>query len=74
MDNIMEQAQWFIITAIGGKEDSIAEAIKDKVHNYGYDSYVGAVRIFKIKEAKEDIFPKESNQIPANPKKTKTTE
>lgn len=72
-NNQIEQSQWFIVTAIGGKEDSIAEAIKEKIHNYGYDSYVGQIRVFKTKEETIETFAKESDQIPQNPKKTKTT-
>ncbi|MDR0675052.1 MAG: transcription termination/antitermination protein NusG [Mycoplasmataceae bacterium] len=73
MENQIEQSQWFIVTAIGGKEDSIAEAIQEKIHNYGYDSYVGQIRIFKTKEETVETFAKDSEQIPQNPKKTKTT-
>ncbi|MDR0739894.1 MAG: transcription termination/antitermination protein NusG [Mycoplasmataceae bacterium] len=73
MENQIEQSQWFIITAIGGKEDSIAETIIEKIHNYGYESYVGQIRVFKTKEERVDTFEKESDQIPQNPRKTKTT-
>jgi transcriptional antiterminator NusG len=72
MENQLLQSQWFIITAIGGKEDSIADAIKEKVNNYGYESYVGQIRIFKKKDESIEIFAKDSDQIPQNLRKTKT--
>ncbi|MDR2369796.1 MAG: transcription termination/antitermination protein NusG [Mycoplasmataceae bacterium] len=73
MENQIEQSQWFIVTAIGGKEDSIAAAIQEKIHNYGYDAFVGQVRVFKTKEEIVETFAKDSDQIPQNPKNTKTT-
>jgi hypothetical protein len=45
----------------------------EKVHNYGYDSYVGQIRVFKTRDEKVETFDKESEQIPQNPRKTKTT-
>ncbi|MDR2823266.1 MAG: transcription termination/antitermination protein NusG [Mycoplasmataceae bacterium] len=65
--------QWFIVTAIGGKEDSIADALKEKIHNFGYDSYVRTIRIFKDKLSKEDIFSKNDASLPKSLKNTKNT-
>ncbi|MDR0985406.1 MAG: transcription termination/antitermination protein NusG [Mycoplasmataceae bacterium] len=73
MENNIENAQWYVITAIGGKEDSIASSIKEKIHNYGYDNFIGSIRVFKTTKTTEDIFNKDSLEIPKNLKNTKTT-
>lgn len=36
---IINRTQWYVITAIGGKEESIAEAIREKMNNYGYANF-----------------------------------
>ncbi|MDR0856996.1 MAG: transcription termination/antitermination protein NusG [Mycoplasmataceae bacterium] len=67
---LSSQAQWFILTAIGGKEESIIEALKEKVHNFGYDKYVGEIRIFKTKQLVEKTFKKDDEDFPKNLKDT----
>ncbi len=37
--SIINRTQWYVITAIGGKEESIAEAIREKMNNYGYANF-----------------------------------
>lgn len=38
MSNI-NRTQWYVITAIGGKEESIAQALREKMNNYGYANF-----------------------------------
>lgn len=64
--------QWFIITAIGGKEDSIVEALKEKITNFGYNDYVKEFKIFKKNIVTEEILKKDDERLPKNLKNTKT--
>lgn len=66
--------KWFIITVIGGKEESIAEALKEKMINYGYwDQQVKEIRVFMIKKVDEQVFVKTDPALPSSLKNTKTT-
>lgn len=66
-------AQWFIITAIGGKEDSIKDSLIEKIRNFGYEDHVKEIKIFKQEKIKEDIFAKNDPALPKSMKNTKTT-
>lgn len=72
-NNALDDAQWFIITAIGGKEDSIVKTLKEKIHNFDYEQYIKAIRIFKDKTVTEDVFKKDDPLLPKSLKNTKTT-
>lgn len=66
--------KWFIITVIGGKEESIRDALKEKMVNYGYwDQQVKEIRVFMIKKHTEQIFTKTDPAFPTTLKNTKTT-
>jgi len=84
---------WYVITAVGGQEESIAQSIREKMNNYGYSNFtnptsnepseklkdgsdpsVVEVRVFmKWDEPKEDIFAKNSPELPKQFRSTKTT-
>ncbi len=66
-------AQWFIITAIGGKEESIKEALMEKIRNFGYEDQVKEIKIFKENKIKEEVFSKNDPALPKTMKNTKTT-
>lgn len=66
--------QWYVLTAIGGQEESIRNALEEKMKNFGYSSKVKEFKVFTRKEVKEDIFNKNDPEMPATLKKTKTTE
>lgn len=70
MDNSV--AQWFIITAIGGKEDSIKDTLVEKIRNFGYSDHVKEIKIFKQERVKEEIFSKDDPTLPKSMKDTKT--
>lgn len=66
--------KWFIITVIGGKEESICDALKEKMVNYGYwDQQVKEIRVFMIKKVDEQIFSKTDPSLPSSLKNTKST-
>lgn len=65
--------QWFIITAIGGQEDSIANALKEKLINFGYQDYVKDVKVLKETIVAKDDFTKNDPSLPQHFKNTKTT-
>lgn len=65
--------QWFIITVIGGKEDSIIENLKEKISNFGYNDLVKEIRVFKTNLVKEETFKKDDPSLPKNLRNTKTT-
>lgn len=87
--SIINRTQWYVITAIGGKEESIAEAIREKMNNYGYANFVkpslnetsalmpnGAEP--KVKEVRVFIKPQVKEQIfnkndPTMPKSLKNS-
>ena len=47
---MLKNSQWFIITVIGGKEDSIIQSLKEKINNFGYNEYVTEMKVFKTKK------------------------
>ncbi len=65
--------QWFIITAIAGKEDSIKDTLIEKIRNFGYEDHVKEIKIFKRSIVKEEIFSKNDPLLPKSMKNTKTT-
>ena len=70
---MIQNIQWFIVTVIGGKEDSIIQSLKEKINNFGYNEYVTEMKVFKIKKTSETIFTKTDPKLPKNLKNTKTT-
>ena len=65
--------QWFIITVIGGKEDSIVESLREKINNFGYSNYVTEIKVFKTTKVTEEVFTKTDPKLPKTLKNTKTT-
>lgn len=65
--------QWFIITVIGGKEDSIIENLKEKINNFGYNDLVKDICVFKTNLVKEQTFKKDDPALPKNLRNTKTS-
>ena len=65
--------QWFIITVIGGKEDSIVQSLREKINNFGYKSYVTEIKVFKTTKVTEEVFTKTDPKLPKTLKNTKTT-
>ena len=65
--------QWYIITVIGGKEDSICDALKEKITRFGYEDRVNDIKVFKGTQVKVQEFSKDSTELPKNLKNTKTT-
>ena len=72
MSNNQNLYQWFIITAIGGKEDSIVESLKEKINNFGYNEFVKEFKIFKTNVVTEEILKKDDEKLPKTLKNTKT--
>ena len=70
---MLKMPQWFIITVIGGKEDSIAESLREKINNFGYNDYVTEIKIFKTARVTEEVFTKTDPKLPKTLKNTKTT-
>ncbi len=69
---MLKNSQWFIITVIGGKEDSIIQSLKEKINNFGYNEYVTEMKVFKTKKVVEDVFTKTDPKLPKNLRNTKT--
>ena len=69
---MLQTAQWFIITVIGGKEDSIVESLKEKINNFGYNNYVTEIKVFKTAKVTEEVFTKTDPNLPKSLKNTKT--
>ena len=65
--------QWYIITVIGGKEDSIIAALKEKIAKFGYEDRVNDIKVFKGTQVKTKDFTKDSTELPKTLKNTKTT-
>lgn len=64
--------QWFIITVVGGKEDSIIQTIKEKLLNFSYEEYVKDIKVFKTSVVNEQEFSKVDPALPKSLKNTKT--
>ena len=62
--------QWFIITVIGGKEDSIVESLREKINNFGYNNYVTEIKVFKTTKVTEEVFTKTDPKLPKTLKNT----
>ncbi len=84
--------QWYVITAVGGQEESIAQALREKMNNFGYANFVKTaendtsatlasgeqpkvkeIRVFMKRQESEQIFNKNSAELPKQMKTTKTT-
>ncbi|WEK82928.1 MAG: transcription termination/antitermination protein NusG [Mycoplasma sp.] len=70
--NQQDLYQWFIITVVGGKEDSIIQTIKEKLLNFSYEEYVRDIKVFKTQKVTEQTFSKTDPSLPKNLKNTKT--
>ncbi len=68
------RVQWYVLTAIGGQEESIAQSLREKMINFGYQSKVKEFKVFTKKIVQVDTFNKNDPQIPSNLKNTKTIE
>lgn len=73
MSNTENYYQWYIITVIGRKEDSIIDVLKEKITNFGYNELVKDIKIFKEARVFEKTFTKTDLELPKNLKNTKTT-
>ncbi len=88
----LNRMQWYVITAVGGQEESIAQALREKMNNFGYANFVKTsendasaplangekpkvqeIRVFMKRQESEEIFNKNSSQLPKTLKNTKTT-
>ena len=69
---MLKNSQWFIITVIGGKEDSIIQSLKEKINNFGYNEYVTEMKVFKTKKIVEEVLTKTDPKLPKNLRNTKT--
>jgi len=89
----INKMQWYVITAVGGQEESIAQSIREKMNNYNYSNFtnptsndasqdlkdgtkplVKEIRVFmKWSDPKEDIFDRNSPELPKTFRNTKTT-
>ena len=68
-----DRMQWYVLTAIGGQEVSIRNALEEKMKNFGYDTKVKEFKVFTRKDVKEELFNKNSPDMPKSLKNTKTT-
>ena len=67
--------KWFVITVIGGKEESIKDALIEKMKNFGYwEQEVKEIRVFMIKKEEVETFTKTDPNLPGTLKNTKTTQ
>lgn len=64
--------QWYVITAIGGQEDTIVAALKEKMIKYQFDDKVKEIMFFRAKKVDEKIFNRNSPEMPKTLKNTKT--
>lgn len=72
-NNNVYQTQWFIVTAIGGKEELVKKALIEKMTNYGYyGNEVKEIKIFTTKKIIEEIFDKDDQKLPSSLKNSKT--
>lgn len=88
----LNRMQWYVITAVGGQEESIAQALREKMNNFGYANFVKTsendssaplangenpkvkeIRVFMKRQESEQIFNKNSAELPKTLKNTKTT-
>lgn len=88
----INRMQWYVITAVGGQEESIAQALREKMNNFGYANFVKTsendasaplvngeqpkvkeIRVFMKRQESEQIFNKNSAELPKTLKNTKTT-
>ncbi len=88
----IERMQWYVITAVGGQEESIAQSLREKMNNFGYANFaktsdndaslplpngekprVKEIRVFMKRNESEQVFSKNSAELPKQMKNTKTT-
>lgn len=88
----INRMQWYVITAVGGQEESIAQALREKMNNFGYANFVKTsendasavlpngekpkvkeIRVFMKRQESEQVFSKNSAELPKTLKNTKTT-
>lgn len=68
----LDKFQWFIITAIGGQEESIAQTLREKMTNYGYSDRVKEIAVFMKTIYDEKEFSKNDPELPTTLKNTRT--
>lgn len=87
----INRMQWYVITAVGGQEESIAQALREKMNNFGYANFIKTsendasaplangeqprvkeIRVFMKRQESEQIFSKNSADLPKTLKNTKT--
>jgi transcription antitermination factor NusG len=71
--NFLNTAQWFIISAIAGKEKSIAENIKERIYTYGYQDLVESLQVIKKSKTETETFTKNDSALPKTLTNTKLT-
>lgn len=88
----INRMQWYVITAVGGQEESIAQSLREKMNNFGYANFVKTsendpsaplangenpkvkeIRVFMKRQESEQVFNKNSAELPKQMKNTKTT-
>jgi hypothetical protein len=47
--------------------------LKEKIHNFDYESYIKGIRIFKDKIVSEEKYTKDDSNLPKSLKPTKTS-
>lgn len=72
-DNFMNKPQWYIVSAISGKEKSIAENIKERIVTYGYTDLVKHIQVIKREKIEVVSFSKNDSSLPKNLNNTKIT-
>jgi transcription antitermination factor NusG len=70
---ILEKPQWFIVSAISGKEKSIAENIAERIVTYGYTDLVKNIQIINRERTEVTNFSKNDSSLPKNLNNTKIT-
>ncbi|GMO15776.1 MAG: transcription termination/antitermination protein NusG [Mycoplasmoidaceae bacterium] len=72
-DSFLTSPQWFIISAIAGKEKSIAENIKERIATYGYTDLVSNIQVIKRTKTEVEKFKSNDSSLPKNMVNTKLT-
>jgi transcription antitermination factor NusG len=71
--DFLSTTQWFIISAIAGKEKSIAENIKERIYTYGYQDLVESIQVVKRSKTEIQTFTKNDSALPKTLTNTKLT-
>ena len=73
MIDVKDRTQWYVLTAIGGQESSIAEALREKANNYKYANFEHTNSDEKSKEFLDNGSRAKVVQIKVFTKKTVDT-